>query len=90
MSTQNSHTRSLSPRAELSADMLGYFAIVICLFAPYFAIPVALAARRRARTAGIRSTAADWGWNLSIALTVFYGLVVLGGFAVSLLFPLLQ
>ena len=90
MSTQSSHRTSLAPHRELSADRLGWIAIALCLFAPYFAIPVALAARRRAGAAGISSTAAEWGWNLSIALTVFYGLIVLGGFLVSVIFPLLQ
>ena len=90
MSTQSPHSTFLAPHRELSADLLGWIAIVLCLFAPYFAIPVALAAQRRARASGISSTPAEWGWNLSIALTVFYALIVLGGFLVSVLFPLLQ
>jgi uncharacterized membrane protein YhaH (DUF805 family) len=64
----------------LSPDILGYIAIAMSFFVPYFAIPVAVVARRRARDADIHSTPAEWGWIL----------VIVVGFIVSVVVPLLS
>jgi len=81
-------TNELKPAdTSLSPDVLGYIAIVLSLFVPYFAIPVALIARRRARVAGVTSTPAEWGWILSISLTALMLLVIVVGFIVAVVLP---
>jgi uncharacterized membrane protein YhaH (DUF805 family) len=74
----------------LSPDILGYIAIAMSFFVPYFAIPVAVVARRRARDADIHSTPAEWGWILSISITALMILVIVAGFIVSVVVPLLS
>lgn len=76
-----------STATSLSPDVLGYIAIVLSFVIPFLAIPVAVVARRRARAAGAYSTPAEWGWILSISISVLMVLVSIFGFIASVLLP---